>query len=53
MPTPAVSDPAAGPVVLDAPRRAEAMGRAGRKLCERYYNIERFGMSLHEFFEGL
>jgi len=29
MPTPAVSDPAAGPVVLDAPRRAEAMGRAG------------------------
>jgi len=29
MPTPAVSDPAAGPVVLDAPRRAEAMDRAG------------------------
>jgi glutamine synthetase len=29
MPTPAVSDPAAGPVVLDASRRAEAMGRAG------------------------
>jgi glutamine synthetase len=28
MPTPAVSDPAAGPVVLDAPRRAEAMERA-------------------------
>ena len=34
MPTPAVSDPAAGPVVLDAPRRAEAMGRA-RLLAER------------------
>ncbi len=29
MPTPAVSDPGAGPVVLDASRRAEAMGRAG------------------------
>jgi glutamine synthetase len=29
MPTPAVSDPATGPVVLDASRRAEAMGRAG------------------------
>jgi glutamine synthetase len=29
MPTPAVSDPAAGPVVLDASRRAEAMDRAG------------------------
>jgi glutamine synthetase len=28
MPTPAVSDPAAGPVVLDEPRRAEAMSRA-------------------------
>ena len=34
MPTPAVSDPAAGPVVLDAPRRAQAMGRA-RLLAER------------------
>jgi len=34
MPTPAVSDPAAGPVVLDAPRRTEAMGRAG-PLAER------------------
>ena len=34
MPTPAVSDPAAGPVVLDAPRRAQAMGRAG-PLAER------------------
>ena len=34
MPTPAVSDPAAGPVVLDAPRRAEAMARA-RLLAER------------------
>ncbi len=29
MPTPAVSDPAAGPVVLDPPRRAEAISRAG------------------------
>src|ERR1700733_2505144 len=34
MPTPAVSDPAAGPVVLDAPRRAQAMARA-RLLAER------------------
>ncbi len=29
MPTPAVSDPATGPVVFDASRRAEAMDRAG------------------------
>jgi glutamine synthetase len=29
MQTPAVSDPATGPVVLDAPHRAEAMRRAG------------------------
>jgi glutamine synthetase len=34
MPTPAVSDPATGPVVLDASRRAEAMGRA-RPVAER------------------
>src|ERR1700728_5058619 len=34
MPTPAVSDPAAGAAVVDAPRRAEAMGRA-RLLAER------------------
>jgi glutamine synthetase len=34
MPTPAVSDPAAGPVVLDAPRRAESISRAG-PLAER------------------
>jgi glutamine synthetase len=34
MPTPAVSDPAVGPVVLDAPRRAEAMDRA-RPAAER------------------
>jgi glutamine synthetase len=34
MPTPAVSDPATGPVVLDAPHRAEAMARA-RPLAER------------------
>jgi glutamine synthetase len=34
MPTPAVSDPAAGPVVLDAPRRAEAADRA-RPAAER------------------
>jgi glutamine synthetase len=34
MPTPAVSDPAAGPVVLDAPRRAKAMARTG-PLAER------------------
>jgi len=33
--------------------RAEEMGRKGRQLAERYYNIERYARDLHHFFESL
>lgn len=39
--------------LIDDPARAEAMGQAGRRLCESYYNMGRFGNALHEFFERL
>ena len=32
---------------------AQEMGRNGRKLCETYYNIDRFATQLHELFESL
>lgn len=35
------------------PIRAEAMGRRGRKLAEKSYNIERYARDLHNFFESL
>jgi hypothetical protein len=35
------------------PARAEAMGRAGRRLAEEHYNIRRYGRDLHKFFESL
>lgn len=35
------------------PARAEAMGQAGRRLCERRYDIERYAADLHAFFEKL
>jgi putative colanic acid biosynthesis glycosyltransferase WcaI len=35
------------------PKSAEAMGRKGRELVERYYNIERYADHLHRFFESL
>jgi hypothetical protein len=35
------------------PGRAEAMGKKGRELVERHYNIERFATDLHKFFESL
>jgi glycosyltransferase involved in cell wall biosynthesis len=35
------------------PERAEEMGKVGRKLCESYYNIDRFARDLHTFFESL
>jgi glycosyltransferase involved in cell wall biosynthesis len=37
----------------DNPDQAEAMGRKGRELVERYYNIERYARDLHRFFETL
>jgi glycosyltransferase involved in cell wall biosynthesis len=37
----------------DHPDKAEAMGRKGRELVERYYNIERYAHDLHKFFESL
>ena len=39
--------------ILENPARAEAMGQAGRRLCETRYNIVRFGDDLHRFFETL
>jgi len=35
------------------PDVGEAMGRKGRELIERHYNIERYGDGLHAFFESL
>lgn len=35
------------------PVEANEMGLRGRKLCEQYYNIDRFANDLHEFFEKL
>lgn len=35
------------------PARAEAMGQAGRRLCEKHYNMDRFTKDLHTFFESL
>jgi glycosyltransferase involved in cell wall biosynthesis len=32
---------------------AEEMGRNGRRLAERHYNIERYARDLHAFFESL
>lgn len=32
---------------------AREMGLRGRKLCEQYYNMDRFGAELHAFFEKL
>ena len=39
--------------LADNPARAREMGLAGRRLCERRYNIEMFGQALHGFFETL
>jgi Glycosyl transferases group 1 len=39
--------------LADHPEKAEAMGQKGRKLAERYYNIERYARDLHKFFETL
>jgi glycosyltransferase involved in cell wall biosynthesis len=35
------------------PERARQMGLRGRELVESYYNMERFGRDLHQFFESL
>ena len=35
------------------PQLAQAMGEAGRKLCESHYNIVRYAADLHRFFESL
>jgi hypothetical protein len=39
--------------IADDSGQSWEMGLAGRRLCERVYNIDRFGEALHEFFEGL
>lgn len=40
-------------VIASDPARSESMGRAGRALCERYYNIGRYAGDLHQFFETI
>jgi glycosyltransferase involved in cell wall biosynthesis len=40
-------------IISDDPSRAEAMGKAGRRLCETRYNIERYAADLHQFIESL
>ncbi|WP_414661874.1 glycosyltransferase [Horticoccus sp. 23ND18S-11] len=35
------------------PDRAAEMGKTGREICMRQYGSERFGIRLHEFFNGL
>ena len=37
----------------DNPDIAEAMGKKGREMTERYYNVERFAEDLHNFFQTL
>ena len=37
----------------DNPSQAEEMGRRGRQLAERHYNMERYARDLHKFFESL
>ena len=39
--------------LLHEPERAEGLGKRGRKLAEEYYNMARFGIDLHNFFESL
>ena len=36
-----------------APEHAMELGKKGRQLAEQYYNMERFGGDLHNFFESL
>lgn len=39
--------------LAENPAQAEAMGKAGRRLCETHYNIDRYASELHQFFEAL
>ncbi|MBL9188086.1 MAG: glycosyltransferase family 4 protein [Opitutaceae bacterium] len=39
--------------IASDPQRAAAMGQAGRRLCERHYDMTRFGDQLHGFFNKL
>jgi len=39
--------------IANNPARAEAMGRIARRLCESHYNIKRYAVELHNFFESL
>ncbi len=35
------------------PEKAQEMGRKGYDLAKRYYNIERYGLDLDQFFKSL
>jgi hypothetical protein len=39
--------------LLENPKEAKEMGRRGRALCERHYNMDRFGDDLYRFFQSL
>jgi glycosyltransferase involved in cell wall biosynthesis len=39
--------------LANSPAKAQAMGEAGRRLCESHYNMNRFATDLHHFFESL
>jgi glycosyltransferase involved in cell wall biosynthesis len=37
--------------VRENPEKAEAMGQAGRRACETYYNIDRYAADLDKLFD--
>jgi hypothetical protein len=39
--------------IADQPESARTMGVRGRKLCEEYYNLDRYARDLHRYFESL
>jgi glycosyltransferase involved in cell wall biosynthesis len=39
--------------LIDNPEKARAMGEAGRRLCEKHYNMDRFAGDLDRFFQSL
>jgi len=39
--------------IVENPGEAKEMGLRGRKLCEQYFNIDRYANDLHQFFEKL
>ena len=40
-------------LLADNPGKAQQMGEVGRRLCETYYNMDRYSSGLHRFFESI